>query len=148
VTSRLGPLPASAAIVIGLAGGVIHGVDRGYLIAAGGLFLFLIAFSAVYSFLLPYRIMLAKAVNADEYQPERYVTTTVDPSLRQERWLEERIRQEERIYGRLRTRQSFTLTLKPKDLQQAFDVERWVFVIVQVLFAAIIVELVAGLAFD
>jgi hypothetical protein len=48
----------------------------------------------------------------------------------------------------LRTSQRFTLTLRPKDLQQAFDVERWVLVIVQLLFAAIIVELVAGLAFD
>jgi hypothetical protein len=48
VTSRLGPLPASAAIVIGLAGGVAHGVDPGYLIAAAILLFVLIVFRTVY----------------------------------------------------------------------------------------------------
>jgi hypothetical protein len=72
----------------------------------------------------------------------------VNSRLPEKRWLEERIGQEQRLYGPLRTSQRTWPTLKPKDLQQAFDVERWVFVIVQLLFAAIILVLVAGLALD
>jgi hypothetical protein len=147
VTSRLGPLPASAAIVIGLAGGVAHGVDPGYLIAAAILLFVLIVFRTVYSGLSPYRILLAKKLGIQKDQPERFVGTTVDSS-RQEQWLKERICQEGGIYGQLRTQQGFTLTRQPNDLQEAFDVQRWVLIVVQLWFALIILVLVAGLAFD
>jgi hypothetical protein len=133
--------------VIALAGGVVHKVDSGYLIAAGALFLILIGFSTIYSSLRPYRIMLAEDPRGGN-EPERTIGATVNSRLPEKRWLEERISQEQRLYGPLRTSQRTWPTLKPKDLQQAFDVERWVFVIVQLLFAAIILVLVAGLAFD
>jgi hypothetical protein len=145
VTARLGPLPASAAIVIGLVGAAAHRVDRGYLIAAGLLFVALIEISARYSSLAPYRMLLAKRHDAHPETRERYVASTVDPSLGYARWLDKRTREEEQIYGPLRSRQPFTLTRDPQDLQEAFDVERSASNVVQYLFAAIILVLLAGL---
>lgn len=64
--------------MIALAGGVVHKVDSGYLIAAGALFLILIGFSTIYSSLRPYRIMLAEDPRGEMNQSE----PSVRPSIR------------------------------------------------------------------
>jgi hypothetical protein len=140
-------LPASAAVVTGLAGAIAE-VDPGYLIAAGALLFGLVVFSTLFSGLKPYRLLLADRRGAKEHKPDRWVATPTYEGLSHKGWLQARIHEEEAIYGPLRTKQEFKLTLSPRDLQEALDVERWVLVIVDLCSAVIILELVVGLAFD
>lgn len=139
-TSRLGPLPASAAIVIGLAGSVADKLNPLWIVEAAVLLGLLIVISAVYSGLRPYRLIRAE-VQGDG----RQLGFDVERSD-YEAWLDSKIALEQSIYGPLRRRQKVSLALDVGDLQEAFDVERSAFVGVQLLFAEIIFVLVAGLA--
>ncbi len=139
VTSRLGPLPASAAIVIGLAGTVADKVEQWALISAGGLFAAIVIVSMLFSSLRPYRIMRAKRSGSTlAFQVPR----DRDPAT----WLERKIAMEESIYGTpYRSQPRLYLSFSPANLQDAFDVERSVLNIVQVLFVLTIAVLLVGI---
>jgi hypothetical protein len=141
VTSQLGPLPASAAIVIGLAATVADKVEMWALISAGGLMLGIVALSMLYSGLRPYRIMRARA----EGKRSADLGSPVLPEDDEAGWLDAKIKLEQTIYGELDTRQRPSLWLRPKDLQQAFRVERTLLNIVQFLFVLVIIDLLLGI---
>jgi hypothetical protein len=158
-TSRLGPLPASAAIVIGLTGATAKKVDPTWIVVAGVLFLWLVMVSTRFSGLAPYRLMRGRLQRELDEWPGKPKVTSFGfgrdaYSLRE--WLKAKIELEERICGELRSEQRFSLLrlLKtfvsrrrsPEDLQEALDVERSAFIVVQVLFVAIIGVLIAGIA--
>ena len=141
VTSQLGPLPASAAIVIGLAGTVADKVEEWALIGAGGLFAALVIVSMLFSSLRPYRVMRAKWRGS--------ATTLGFAAVAGEdavAWIERKIKMEEELYGSPRSNQPrLSLSFSPPNLQAAFDVERTVLNIVQLLFVLIIGVLLAGI---
>jgi hypothetical protein len=154
VTTRLGPLPASAAIVIGLVGTVGNDVGEGYLIAAVALFGLIVLLSMLFSSLAPYRLIRGRRIAANRVRDKcenddelPFVGNTVgearDPAI----WLYEMLELEDEIYGRLRTSQPRLLPRKWKDLdlQDAFDIERYALNVVQLMFAAIIIVLVVGI---
>jgi hypothetical protein len=157
VTRQLGPLPASAGIVLGLVGVASGAVACGFLIAAAALFLALMLVSIALSSLTPYRLLRARKVldydspatppaeppSPAGTQPTTYIGETVQPDVDYATWLQEKIRFESELYGPLR-RSQYDL-FGPKDLQRSFDIERAALNIVQVLFAAIILVLLAGL---
>ena len=131
LTSKLGPLPASAAIVIGLAGTVADKVEQWALIAAGGLFAALVILSILFSSLRPYRIMRAKSSHAGAGELPFPAPEDDDPTT----WLERKTRMEEDLYGKLnRSQPVFRLGFSPSDLQAAFDIERSALNLVQLLF--------------
>jgi hypothetical protein len=174
ITSQLGPLPASAGIVIGLVGSLDHRVERGFLIAAGALFGLVMLVSIRYSRLAPYRVLRARRVlrdrqsgaecpgdsmpmeSGDKGEPEPwYIGSTVDRSLKPADWLTRKIALEEQIYGSLRKDQRVGLRRCIKrlacpsrnvtDLQGSFDVELTALNIVQGLFACIVIVLLIGI---
>jgi hypothetical protein len=137
VTGRLGPLPASAGIVIGLAGAVADRIDEWAIWTAGGLFVAIILMSWFNSSLPPYRALRADHVKKRGYHLD-------DPALDAVAWLYRKISLEHDIYGKLGEQTSWT-TLRPNTLQQAFDIERRALNIVQGLFALIILVLLAAI---
>lgn len=173
ITSQLGPLPASAGIVIGLIGGLDHRVEHGFLIAAGVLFGLVILISVRYSRLAPYRVLRSRRVlgeqsgaerlggstpvkTSDKREPEpQYIGSTVDRSLEPADWLAKKIALEEQIYGPFRTNQRVGCIRCIKrfahpsrnvtDLQSSFDVELMILNIVQGLFACIVMVLLLGI---
>jgi hypothetical protein len=154
-TGRLGPLPASAAIAIGLVGSAATEVNPMWVVEAAALLAAIVLISIVYSGLRPYRLIRGE-VQA-EYEPrgrgnpgrpdaggERFACgVDVDSSTL---WLEKKIELEERICGRLSRGQRFSLSLDVTNLQDALDVERSAFMLVQILFVELIFVLVAGIA--
>lgn len=147
-TGRLGPLPASAAIVIGLTGTAAGKVDRGWILAAGVLFILLVLVSTVYSGLPPYRLLRAPLQRERDQWPGSSESTSFGfgrDARDLSKWLEAKIALEERICGELRGEQGFSLTRSPTNLQQALDVERSAFIIVQILFVGIIIAVVLGI---
>jgi hypothetical protein len=157
-TSRLGPLPASAAIVIGLTGATANKVDDGWILAAGVLFGCLVVVSTLYSGLPPYRVMrgqLQREEKLDKWPgtPEVASFGFGRDAYKLSEWLKAKIELEERLCGALpceqfslfRRPRNFSLTRQPEDLQKALDVERSAFIVVQTLFVAIIGVLIAGI---
>jgi hypothetical protein len=146
-TSRLGPLPASAAIVIGLTGATADQVDRGWIAFAGVLFVLLVLVSTVYSGLAPYRLIRGPLQRKEDRWPGSPDVTSFafgrDANNLAE-WLEAKIALEERVCGELPSEQRFSLIRRPTNLQQALDVERSAFIVVQILFVAIILTVVLG----
>ena len=141
-TQRLGPLPASAGIVIGLAGAVGKDVEDGWLILAGGLFALLVFVSIVYSGLTPYRLMRAERLSPSD----RLDFWRESEDL--QAWLRCKIELENDICGGLRAEQPFSLNPNVDNLQQALDVERSAFTLIQILFVDIVLVVVAGLICD
>jgi hypothetical protein len=136
-TSRLGPLPASAGIVIGLAGAVADHIEEWAIWAAGGVFVAIVLVSLFNSSLPPYRVLRALHAKEDGYDLN-------DPTIDAKAWLKRKIALEKAIYGTPGEPTPRTM-LRPKTLQQAFDIERRALFIVQSLFAAIILALLAGI---
>lgn len=148
-TRGLGPLPASAAIAIALAGSVggkVNPLWLGEALAVLGLLIFI---GTVYSGLPPYRLL--RAERQPDFDPHRpaadskevtFGMKAPDPKV----WLTEKINLEQAICGRLRREQPVCLKMDVKNLQEALDVERWAFALSQLLFAEIILVLVIGLA--
>jgi hypothetical protein len=143
-TGRLGPLPASAAIVIGLAGSAAGKVNPWWIAEAAVLLALLIFISSVYSGLRPYRLIRADRQRDLDPGPDDIGFGLSAPD--RATWLTRKIELEQQVYGPLRERQAFSLTLDVDNLQDALDVERSAFSLVQILFAEIILVLVAGLA--
>jgi len=148
-TARLGPLPASAAIVIGLTGSAADKVDAWWLVEAAVLLAVLILISIAYSGLPPYRLLRAAHQReldpwGDDSRADRLAFGVHAPDAGA--WLKHKIELEERIVGRLREDQAFSLKRDVDNLQDALDVERWASVVVQILFAETVFVLVLGLA--
>jgi hypothetical protein len=119
VTSRLGPLPAAAGLVLGLFGGLPdHVQNRGLVWAALGVFIALGALSAFAIRLKPYRALTP----ADDP-----VKCRDRDRLGRVHWLEAQIAQERDVY---------------EPLGQYFDKERNMLLGVQVLVAVEVVLLV------
>jgi hypothetical protein len=148
LTSRLGPLPASAAIVIGLAGTAAGKVHSVWILEAAGLLALLMSISTVYSGLRPYRLLRAR--HQQHFDPGRAEAATglgfgINAQNR-ETWLNQKIKLEQALCGPLQIRQGFSLSLRAHSLQKALDVERSAFALVQLLFVEIVAVLVTGLA--
>jgi hypothetical protein len=154
-TARLGPLPASAAIAIGLVGSAGSKVNPLWIVEAAALLAAIVLISTVYSGLRPYRLIRGEL--QPEYEPqgpgnpgrpdpegERFAfgVDVEKPAL----WLEKKIELEGKICGRLSTEQRFSLALHVTNLQDALDVERSASMLVQILFVELIFVLAAGIA--
>jgi hypothetical protein len=147
-TGRLGPLPASAAIVIGLAGSSAGKVNPWWIAEAAVLLATLMFISTVYSGLRPYRLMRGRR--------QRRFDRWTDPASEslafgldapdRASWLAAKIELEQSIYGPPRREQFANLSLRVDHLQDALDVERSAFSLVSILFAEIVLVLVLGLA--
>jgi hypothetical protein len=161
-TSRLGPLPASAGVAIGLAGAVSDEISEGWIWAAGALFIVLVVVSTVFSGLTPYRILRSEKQSRDSQErggnSQRHGRDS-KPAMpfafyRNEtslpKWLEAKITLEQEICGELpRKQRVFYLKLRGvQTLQDAVDVERSAFYVVQGLFGLIIVVLGLGIVMD
>jgi hypothetical protein len=172
ITSQLGPLPASAGIVIGLVAALDHRVQRGYFIAATVLFALVILVSIRYSRLPPYRLLRGRLVlgegekNASPGCSERrrrgerddawanLICLTAAERLNAAEWLSSKVALERRIYGPPRSTQPLKLKTFFKrlthswapgeHLQSYFDVELTALNVVQGLFASIVLVLLAG----
>jgi hypothetical protein len=146
--------------VIGLVGAVGKDVGEGYLIAAVALFVVIILLSILFSNLAPYRLIRGRRIAAKRAKDKRtdndalpFVSNTVDQASGTSAWLHDMIAFEDQIYGRLRTSQPrlrphkwmLPHNWKSLDLQDAFDLERYVLNVVQLMFAAIIIVLVIGI---
>lgn len=148
-TARLGPLPASAAVVTGIIAATAGEVAWWYAAAAGLVFVVLLAVSLLFGGLKPYREI--RRGHQDRFDPTwkkrgEWIGFRTDEADR-ERWLVEKIRLEERIYGRLGERgRRWWPTRDPKSLGEALDTERAAANIVQTLFVVIFAILVVGLA--
>jgi hypothetical protein len=147
-TARLGPLPAAAAIVIGLAGSAAGKANAWWIVEAAVLLALLIFVSTAYSGLPPYRLLRGEHQKSFEPGPgrsgEQLAFGRGAPDL--ETWLMRKIELEQKICGPLERTQPFCLKMDVKTLQEALDVERSAFVLVQLIFAEIILVLVCGLA--
>ena len=147
-TARLGPLPAAAAIVIGLAGSAAGKAHAWWVVEAAVMLALLIFVSTAYSGLPPYRLLRADHQGSFEPRPapsgEPLAFGLGAPDAGT--WLERKIDLERELCGPLRRTQTFSLAMDVKNLQEALDVERSAFILVQLLFAEIILVLVCGIA--
>jgi hypothetical protein len=71
VTGRLGPLPASAGIVLALVGSVADQVGLAFLITAGGRFVALVAVSVMFGGVARYRLLRAKHLPTEPAQADQ-----------------------------------------------------------------------------
>jgi hypothetical protein len=152
-TSRLGPLPPSAAIAISLTGSVVEDVSVIWLAVATALLGVMVLISALYSGLKPYRLLRGEKQSGLEKQRNVALSNGDTSQLGfglaaqdEVAWLQAKIKLEQSLYGGLRKDPRFLLSRKVGDLQQGLDVERSAFNVVQFLFVAIIVVLVLGVA--
>jgi hypothetical protein len=148
VTAQLGPLPAAAAVVLGLFAGLPDNVqNRGLVWAALALFIGVIVLSAWGIRLDPYR-RLSGQVDA----PTTDDGLRDDDSLPRKDWLLARINHERRIYygaptGSAEQPQNWikrrlpSSGRRPLSLQASFDRERSTLLVVQILLAAEVVLL-------
>jgi hypothetical protein len=140
VTAQLGPLPASAGLVIGLFAALSPDVEnRGLWWAALALFVGVIAVSIISTLVDPYR---RAAAEVDEPRGEGLQPGDL---LAEERWLARRIAIERRLYyGEAEEAPSRRLRLLSSrgSLQASFDLELAGLRIVQTLLAAEVVLLV------
>jgi hypothetical protein len=149
VTAQLGPLPAAAAVLLGLFAGLPDDVhNRGLVGAAVVLFIGMIVVSAWGIRLSPYRRLSAQ-IDA----PNTQDGLRDDDSLPRRDWLLERIKHERRIYyGELTDRDQrpqnwirprlSRFRREPLSLQESFNRERSTLLLVQILLAAEVVLLV------
>jgi hypothetical protein len=148
VTAQLGPLPAAAAVLLGLFAGLPENVhNRGLVWAALILLIGLILVSAWGIRLDPYR-RLSGQVDA----PTTQDGLREDDALPRKDWLLKRIKHERRIYygapngGAQQSRNWIRRRLQsfrrqPLSLQASFERERSTLLVVQVLLAAEVVLL-------
>jgi hypothetical protein len=148
-TARLGPLPASAAVVTGIIAAAAGEVTWWYVAAAGLVFVVLLAVSVLFGGLKPYREI--RSEHQDRFDPtwkerDEWIGFRVDEADL-EKWLVAKIQLEERIYGPLGERERrWWPTRDPESLGEALDTERAAANIVQALFVVIFAILVVGLA--
>jgi hypothetical protein len=145
-TARLGPLPASAAVVTGIVAAAQGKVDWWWAAAAGLIFIALLAVSLSFSGLKPYREL--RRDYQRQFDPSwggRWVGFRRDESALAD-WLLSKIKLEERIYGSVAERRRWWPTRKAGSLSEALDSERAAANIVQALFVLIFVVLVIGIA--
>jgi hypothetical protein len=146
-TARLGPLPASAAVVTGLIAARAGQLDWWWAATAGLLFVVLLAVSVGYSGLKPYRELRAclQEVLYPGWSKQKYgFRPRVDDLAT---WLKMKISLEERICGAPGERRSRLLpTREVKSLTHALNVERAAANIVYTLTLVIFVVLVVGTA--
>jgi hypothetical protein len=146
-TARLGPLPASAAVLTGIVGAAKGEVAWWSTAVAAGIFVMLVAVSVRFAGLKPYR-----GLRRDH---QRHL----DPNWREdcigfgrdetnlEKWLLSKIALEERICGSLGERERrWWPTRQVDSLGDALDVERAAANIVLGLSLAIVVVLVIGIS--
>jgi membrane protein implicated in regulation of membrane protease activity len=139
VTGSLGPLPASAAIVIGLAGTVAGEIPDWAIWTTLALFAVIMAISVVSSRLLPYRKLRAKREQDPRYElNDRSLTTP-------ESWLLRKIELEKAIYEGGPDESTWSAAIKPRTLARGFAFEHAALNIVQTLFAAIVIVLLVGI---
>jgi hypothetical protein len=148
-TARLGPLPASAAVVTGIIAAAAGEVAWWYAAAAGLVFVGMLAMSVAFGGLKPYREI--RREHQRSYDPtwksrgESIGFRVDDREL--DRWLVEKIRLEEKIYGRLGERERrWWPAREPESLSDALDTERAAANIVQALLVVIFAVLVVGIA--
>lgn len=151
VTRQLGPLPISAAVVAGLVTGFDpeKALNECWLIAAGILFIPLVGLSIWYGSIRPYRALRHEKEQQlpQERRPSTLVEKLLAPSdarVKESDWYAATLELEKKIYGEPRTR--FHQRRRPKrtvsSLTEAFERERTGLLIVQTLFAFVIVFLV------
>jgi len=149
-TGRLGPLPASAAIVIGLAGSAADDVNKLWVVEAALLLALLMFISTVYSGLRPYRLLRARRqahfdpALAEDGKELVFGLQAPDRAT----WLQQKIKLEQELCGSLQLGQPFFLSLQVDNLQEALNVERSAVALVQILFAEIVFVLVIGIVMN
>ncbi len=157
VTRQLGPLPLSAAVVAGLVTGFAppgkQPIQHTWMLwAAGGLFAALVLLSILYSNLKPYRqLRFEKESLRDRQRPTQIVDRVLDrPYAASNRdaeaeWYRRMIRLERAVRGESRSKWSeHRVPWRTDSLVDGFDKERTGLVLVQGLFAAVIVLLILG----
>jgi hypothetical protein len=146
-TARLGPLPASAAVLTGIVGALEGKVAWGWAAVAASIFVMLLAVSVRFAGLKPYRGL--RRDHQHHFDPswrEEYIGFRRD-EVDLEKWLLSKISLEERICGPLGERERrWWPTQQAASLGQALDVERAAANIVLGLSLAIVVVLVIGIA--
>ena len=129
-TVKLGPLPASAAVVTGIAVAAAGKVHWGFAIAVGVVFILLLRVSTVSSGLKPYRKLRRDSQAAfDPFNGGSIVFREHETRL--EEWLRHKVQLEAQVYD---------------PLAAALDRERGAANLVQGLFLLIIAILIVGLA--
>jgi hypothetical protein len=120
-TARLGPLPAAAAIVIGLAGSAAGKAHAWWVVEAAVMLALLIFVSTAYSGLPPYRLLRADHQGSFEPRPapsgEPLAFGLGAPDAGT--WLERKINLERELCGPLRRTQTFCLAMHVENLQEA-----------------------------
>lgn len=151
VTRQLGPLPLSAAVVAGLVTGFAppgkQPIQHTWmLVAAGGLFAALVLLSILYSNLKPYRQLRAKKEESLK-RPDQIVDQLLNPPHQaaspriEAEWYSGMIRLEREVRGEPRSKWH-RFPWGTQSLVDGFDKERTGLVLVQGLFAAVIVFLI------
>jgi hypothetical protein len=156
VTKRLGPLPASAGIVVGLAATASSNIADWAFWVIGVLFAAIVVISERGSHIPPYRELRAQrldsragpgpadSIGQRDACPNEY--TVDDPDLDASGWLRQMICLERDVYeGRHSDDSAAT---RRQTLQQAFNLERRALTRVEYLFAAMVLVVVAGIIFD
>jgi hypothetical protein len=146
-TARLGPLPASAAVVTGFVAAKAGEVDWWWAAAAGLLFVLLLAVSVGYSGLRPYRELrhCPQEVLYPEWSKQGFGFRPQEDDLAT--WLEMKIKLEDLICGAPGERRSRLMpTREVESLTHALNVERAAANIVYALSLVIFVVLVVGTA--
>jgi len=153
VTRQLGPLPISAAVVAGLVAAFDPGeIDHKWILwVALGLFGVLVLLSVLYGNMAPYRVL---RLRGEEELPEherpsellnRILNSPPEPrtNVTELVWYRAMLRLESEIYGKPRGRWPERLSpARVKTLQEGFERERTGLILVQSLFAVVIVLLV------
>ena len=148
LTSQLGPLPISAAIVAGLVSAFAPGdtvtLDAGLAYAALGVFLLMVIFSAVFSGFAPYR-RLREVVERNEAErkpdPRPRPLETTDPV----EWTERMIEIESAVRGEAALNSGTArINFEPLTLQDAYDQEWKALFVTKLLFAVGVGLLIAA----
>lgn len=135
-TARLGPLPASAAVVTGIIASAAGEVDWWYVAGAGLVFAVLLMMSILFGGLKPYREFRGK---------ETVAFRSSDTDLKE--WLKAKIAFEARVYG-VPAEPKYRLWPGrcPESLTEALNSERAAANIVQALSVLVLAILVVGIA--
>jgi hypothetical protein len=146
-TARLGPLPASAAVVTGIIAAAAGEVAWEYAAAAGIVFSLVVAVSVRFGGLKPYRELRSDHQRSfDPTWDERSIGFRRDETDL-ETWLGEKIRLEEKICGDPGERRNRVRPVRdPGSLAEALNSERAAANLVQVLVIVIFAVLVVGIA--
>jgi hypothetical protein len=155
VTRQLGPLPLSAAVVAGLVTGFAppgkQAIQHTWMLwAAGGLFAVLVLLSILYSNLKPYRQLRSEKESLNDCQrPTQIVDRVLHGACEasntevEAEWYRRMIRLERSVRGGSRSKWSeHRVPWRTDSLVDGFDKERTGLVLVQGLFAAVVVFLI------